>query len=141
VSRSPKRQVVSLRWSVLLAACALVPTGCGRSGDGRVAGAVTERFLRAVQQHDGAAACAQLSQGAVKALEHDEGEACAKAASGLAVSPSAVTRVQVFGTGAKVDLADGHSAFLELTRRGWRLSAAGCTPEPDDQPYTCEVQA
>jgi hypothetical protein len=77
----------------------------------------------------------------VQALEHDEGEACAKAAPGLDVSPSAVSRVQVFGTGAKVDLADGHSAFLELTRRGWRLSAAGCTPEPRDRPYTCELQA
>jgi hypothetical protein len=115
--------------------------GCGRSDDGRTASAVTERFLRAIDQHDGARACAQLSDGALQALEHDKGKRCAQAAPDLDVSPSAVTRAQVFGTGAKVDLADGHSAFLELTRRGWRLSAAGCTPQPDDQPYTCEVQA
>jgi hypothetical protein len=123
------------------AALALALTGCGRADDERVTSVVTERFLRAVEQRDGARACAQLSQGAVQALEHDQGKSCAEAAPDLDVSPSRVTRAEVFGTGAKVDLADGHSAFLELTRRGWRLAAAGCRPEPDDQPFTCEVQA
>jgi hypothetical protein len=127
----------------LLAVCAaaLSLTGCGRADDERATTAVTERFLRAVEQHDGARACAQLAEGAVAALEHDEGKACADAAPDLEISPSPVTRAQVFGTGAKVDLADGRSAFLELTPRGWRLSAAGCRPEPRDQPYTCEVEA
>ena len=122
-------------------ALALVATGCGRADDERVTGVVTERFLQAVEQHDGARACAQLSQGAIEALEHDEGKSCAEAAPELDVSLSRVTRAEVFGTGAKIDLADGHSAFLELTPRGWRLSAAGCRPEADDHPFTCEVQA
>jgi hypothetical protein len=131
------------RRTLALAFCAfaLVAAGCGRADDERVTSVVTERFLRAVEQHDGARACAQLSEGAVEALEHDEGKACAEAAPELDVAPSGVTRVEVFGTGAKVDLADGHSAFLELTPRGWRLSAAGCRPEPDDHPFTCEVEA
>jgi hypothetical protein len=129
------------RLAFALCAIALVATGCGRADDERVTSVVTERFLQAVEQHDGARACAQLSQGAVEALEHDEGKDCAEAAPELDVSPSRVTRAEVFGTGAKVDLADGHSAFLELTRDGWRLSAAGCRPEPDDHPFTCEVEA
>src|SRR3954464_13163003 len=116
-------------------------TGCGRADDRRAGGAVTETFLRAVEQHDGARACAQLSDGAVQALEHDEGKSCERAAQGLDLSPSSVTQTQVFGTGAKVDLADGHSAFLELTRRGWRLSAAGCKPEPNDHPLPGEGEA
>jgi hypothetical protein len=120
---------------------ALLSAGCGRADDERTTRAVTERFLRAVDQHDGARACAQLSDGAVEALEHDEGKSCAEAAPELDVSPSRVTRAEVFGTGAKVDLADGRSAVLELTRRGWRLSAAGCRPEPDDHPFTCEIEA
>jgi hypothetical protein len=124
-----------------LCAVALVSTGCGRADDERVTSIVTERFVRAVEQHDGARACAQLSAGAVEALEHEEGKRCAEAAPGLDVSASPVMRAQVFGTGAKVDLADGHSAFLELTPRGWRISAAGCRPQPHDQPFTCEVQA
>jgi hypothetical protein len=126
-----------------LAVCALASafSGCGRAQDDRAVSAVTERFLHAVQSHDGARACAQLSNGAVQALEHDQGERCTKAVVSLAVEASAVRRSQVFGGGAKVDLADGHSAFLERTRRGWRVSAAGCAPEGDDQPYTCEVEA
>jgi hypothetical protein len=120
---------------------ALVSAGCGRSDDERVTSTVTTRFLRAIDAHNGALACAQLSQGAIKSLEHDEGKTCAKAAPDLDISPSRVTRAEVFGTGAKVDLADGQSAFLELTPHGWRLSAAGCRPEPDDHPFTCEVEA
>jgi hypothetical protein len=139
------RLVVAFRASRILttASCivALLSAGCGRADDERVTGAVTERFLEAVEQHDGARACAQLSDGAVQALEHDQGKSCARAAPDLDVSPSRVTRAEVYGTDAKVDLADGHSAFLELTPRGWRLSAAGCRPEPDDHPFTCEVQA
>ena len=40
----------------------------------------------------------------------------------LDLEPSRVTRAEVFATAAKVDLADGDSAFLELTSSGWRLS-------------------
>src|SRR5213079_125016 len=50
----------------------------------------------------GARACAQLSAGAIDALEHDEDKPCGEAALALDVSPSRVTRAQVFGTGAKV---------------------------------------
>jgi hypothetical protein len=120
---------------------ALLSAGCGRADDERVTSAVTERFLLAVDAHDGERACKQLSQGAIDALEHDEGKPCVEAVPELDVSPSRVTRAQVFGTAAKVDLADGHSAFLELTPLGWRLSAAGCRPEPHDHPYTCEIEA
>jgi hypothetical protein len=115
--------------------------GCGRVDDGRAARAVTERFLAAIDRHDGDVACRQLTVGALEALEHDEGERCTEAVTGLDIAPSAVARAAVYGTGAKVDLTDGHAAFLELTPRGWRISAAGCRPEPGDRPYTCEVEA
>jgi hypothetical protein len=133
---------VSRRPLVLACIAALGLAGCGRADDQRTVSAVTERFLRAVADKDGERACAQLSDGARQALEHDESESCAKAAPEIdAVAPSAVTRAQVFGTSAKVDLADGRSAFLELTRRGWRIAAAGCHPEGGDAPYECEVEA
>ena len=103
--------------------------------------AVTERFLEAVAQDDGARACMRLSAGAIEALEHDEGSACAEAARGLELEASRVTRAQVFATEAKVDLADGASAFLELTSSGWRIAAAGCTPQAGDRPFECELEA
>jgi hypothetical protein len=120
---------------------AVVLTGCGRGHDDRAVATVTERLLRAVQEHDGARACAQLSAQAADALEDDEGERCAEAVVGLDLAPSAVRRTEVFGTAAKVDLANGHSVFVELTQAGWRVSAAGCVPQPADQPYRCEVEA
>jgi hypothetical protein len=116
--------------------------GCGRADDERTVSVVTERFLQAVSDGDGGRACAQLSDGAREALEQDESKSCRKAAPEIeAVAPSRVTRAQVFATAAKVDLADGHSAFLELTRRGWRIAAAGCRPTAGDAPYECEIEA
>ena len=86
-------------------------------------------------------ACAQLSAGTAQALAKDEGEPCAEAARGLDLSVEAVTGAYVFGVSAKVDLAGGESAFLELTPAGWRVAAAGCQPSPGEQPYDCEVEA
>jgi hypothetical protein len=125
---------------VLLAAAALV-AGCGRGDDDRAVSTVTARFVEAVDAGDGRRACALLSAGAVEALEHDESAACAEAAPELEIRAGAVTRTQVFATEAKVDLDAGESAFLELTSNGWRISAAGCTPQGDDEPYECELEA
>jgi hypothetical protein len=127
--------------ALVLCGLAVLLGGCGRAQDDRAASAVTERFLQALQSGDGARACAQLSTGTIDALEHEEGKRCARTVVGLDIEASAVRRTQVFGGGAKVDLDNGHSAFLELTPQGWRISAAGCVPEPRDEPYTCEVEA
>jgi hypothetical protein len=137
------RSAADTAWRTALVLCAVGPlvAGCGRADDARSVTAVTERFLDAVARGDGQRACARLSPGAIEALEHDEGSPCAKAARGLGLEASRVTRAQVFATEAKVDLADGDSAFLELTSSGWRISAAGCTPQPRDQPYECELEA
>jgi hypothetical protein len=115
--------------------------GCGRASDDRAVAVVTQRFLQAVDEHQGARACAQLSTQAAEALAHDEGKPCPEAVVELDLSASAVRRTQVFGVAAKVDLANGHSVFAELTRMGWRLSAADCVPQPDDAPYRCELES
>jgi len=133
---------VSGHTSVLCCVAALAFAGCGRADDDQTVSAVTERFLRAVSEDHSDRACAQLSDGAREALEHDEAKSCREAAAeidGVEVSP--VTRAEVFATTAKVDLADGHSVFLELTRRGWRIAAVGCRPQGGDAPYQCEVEA
>ena len=115
--------------------------GCGRADDDFAVGTVTTRFLAAVEAGDGERACTLLSAGAVDALEHDESSACREAAPALELEPAAFTRTQVFATEAKVDFSGGKSAFLELTSEGWRISAAGCTPQGDDEPYECELEA
>jgi hypothetical protein len=128
------------RLPLVLVVCAVL-AGCGRGDDQRLVSAVTERFVTAVDADDGDLACAQLSSNTAEALEQDEGEPCEEAARGLEISASAVRRTQVFGLSAKVDLADGDSAFLELTPDGWRIAAAGCRPVAGEEPYDCEVEA
>jgi hypothetical protein len=131
------------RQLAVVAVAALGLAGCGRGDDRQAVGVVTERFVRAVAGGEGERACAQLSDGARAALERDESKPCAEAVGELEekVGTSEVTRAEVFATTAKVDLADGQSAFLELTPRGWRLAAAGCRPEGAEEPYQCEVEA
>jgi len=112
--------------------------GCGRDDDERAASAVTARFLTAVQDGDGELACTQLTPSTAESLEASR--PCAEAVTDLDVSLAPVTRVQVYSISAKVD-AGGASYFLERTRTGWRISAAGCTPLTRDEPFDCEAEA
>jgi hypothetical protein len=124
----------------LAAACL---AGCGGDGARSDVRAVSDGFLRALGQHDGAAACRALSDQARAHLENEEGKPCAEAIGGLGLRPSAVRRVQVFVSNAKADLADGDSLFLSDGVDGWRLDAIGCTPEggkPADRPYDCALE-
>jgi hypothetical protein len=130
-----------VRWTVALLVLTATLAGCGRADDDRAVGTVTTRFLDAVEAGEGERACTLLSAGAVRALEHDESSSCREAAPELEVERGAVTRTQVFATEAKVDLAGGESAFLELTSKGWRISAAGCRRRRGDEPYQCELDA
>jgi hypothetical protein len=121
--------------------CVAALAGCGRADDDRDVVSVTSRFLDSVNADNGARACALLSEPAIETLEDEEESSCADAVLELDLEPSAVRRSDVFGVAAKVDLADGRSAFLDLTSAGWRLSAVGCDPGAGDEPYTCELDA
>jgi hypothetical protein len=131
------------RKTLLVLAVATGASGCGRDGDRAQVRAVADRFLAALEAHDGAAACAQLSDATRAELAHSEQKACAEAIGGLGLQRAAVTRVQVFITNAKADLADGDSLFLEQGRNGWRLSAVGCRSQgkPADRPFDCALEA
>jgi hypothetical protein len=123
----------------LVALAALAAAGCGRADDRRTVSATTERFLRAVDEQDGTAACGALSEATAESVASEEEKPCAEAVTQLTLSPSEIRRVQVFGIDAQVDLADGATAFLQLTPVGWRVTAAGCHPSGGDRPYDCEV--
>jgi hypothetical protein len=134
-----------MRWilmTALLAAAGL--TGCGQSANRDAVRTVAERFSAAVAGHDGALACAQLSSATAKQLEQDEKATCARAVESLGLEPAAITRVQVYITNAKVDFANGASAFLEDSADGWKFAALGCRPtegDPQDHPLGCAVES
>jgi uncharacterized protein YceK len=126
----------------LLLAAAVLLAGCGTSDDRDQARTVAERFYAALDQHDGSAACGQLSQATISKLEQDEGKPCAKAITALNIKGAAISGVEVYITNAKVDLASHESAFLDRGPSGWKISAAGCAhgAKPADHPFTCELE-
>jgi hypothetical protein len=134
-----------MRWismTVVLAAIALA--GCGQSANRDDVRAVTDRFSAAVASHDGAEACAQLSENTLKHLEQTEKASCPQAVGSVGLTGARIASVQVYETNAKVNFTNGASAFLEDTADGWKLSALGCRPtqgDPREHPLGCAVES
>ncbi len=43
---------------------------------------------------------------------------------------------------ARVELRSGDVAFLDETEEGWKVSAAGCRPQPgEERSYDCELES
>jgi hypothetical protein len=123
--------------AILLALPAL--SGCGAGAGERDARMTAGRFEAAIQARDGAAACRQLSDSASSKLESSEKKPCEEAILSVGLKPSrAVVDSSVWVTSAQVRLAHD-TLFLDDTSRGWRISAAGCRPQPG-QPYDCELE-
>jgi hypothetical protein len=116
-------------------------TGCGANDAGGAADAA-ERLYAAASDGDGTTACEWLSEDTREQLEQGEQKPCAEAIVGLELSGSRSTKTSAYVTDAKVDLDGGDSVFLEETPGGWRVTAAGCKPVPDQEaPYECEVES
>ena len=115
--------------------------GCG-AADPDGASETAERFYAAAKAQDGAQACDQLGEATHVQLEKDEGKPCPEAVLDLRLTGGRAAGVSSYLTEAKVDLHGGDSVFLERTADGWRVSAAGCHPVPDQEaPYDCEVES
>jgi hypothetical protein len=117
--------------------------GCGTSDDRDQARATTERFFAALDHHDGATACRQLTAAAAQALADQESKPCDEAVTSLDVSPGRITGVEVYVTNGKVDLSSRESVFLDRSPSGWKIGAVGCAHDdkPADHPYNCELEA
>jgi hypothetical protein len=129
------------RQVLMAGAIGLALTGCGANDSGGAAEAA-ERLYAAATDGEGAAACEWLSEATREQLEQDEQRPCAEAIVGLRLSGSRPIGTSTYITDAKVDLDGGDSVFLEETPDGWRVTAAGCKPVPDQEaPYDCEVES
>jgi hypothetical protein len=133
-----------MRRALIALAAAAALAGCGTSDDRAQASGVVERFYDAVRHEDGAAACAQLTDAARKALESQSGKACAEAVTRLDYAGGAIAHAQVFVTSARVDLRGGEATFLDRGPEGWRISAIACKPQEGPssaRPLDCEAEA
>ena len=119
----------------------LVLAACGNSADVREARLAAAGLYSAVQAKRGPAACRRLTAQARRALEDQQRRPCPEAVVELELSQPRVLSVSVFATGAAARMAGGDTVFLDDTRRGWRVSAAGCRPAGADRPYDCEVES
>src|SRR5919201_2267625 len=102
--------------------------GCGTEGSERDARGSVDRFFGALANHDGAAACRELSSEAVSKLEESEKKPCPAAVVGLGLSPARVAQVRVYLGSAEAKLTGGGAVFLDETSGTWKISAAGCKP-------------
>src|SRR3954447_25723237 len=128
---------------LLLAAVAVAMGGCGQSADRDTVRATTTRFLAAYGSHQGAQACAALSDETRKELQSQEKRPCPEAIGQVQLTRGAVKHVDVELTSAKVDLTGGESLFLSEEAAGWRITAVGCKPQgdPTNTPMDCELTA
>jgi hypothetical protein len=126
---------------LLIVAGIVIATVIGfvRTEDDPAAASTAARFSAAIRQHDGAAACRQLSAATVKSLEQQEGAGCEKAVLDVGLKGGAVSKSDVVERSAKVDVGEDGSVFLDNTRRGWLITAFGCKPV-QARPYDCEVE-
>ncbi|BBH70148.1 hypothetical protein ACTI_68330 [Actinoplanes sp. OR16] len=129
------------RTLVVIAGAALLLAGCGEVG-GReeAASQAAERLLSATAARDGAQACAVLAPETVAELEDSAGRPCAEAVLDEDLpQPGPISGASVYGQWAQVHLP-GDTVFLAVFDDGWRVVAAGCTPQGDARPYDCALQ-
>lgn len=120
---------------LLVAAALSAVAACSSAAEPAVE-ATAGRFAAALAGHDGRAACALLTDDARRGTE-TFGRSCAAQLATLP-DPGAVQHVEVWSDAAQVRLA-GDTVFLLRFPDGWRVSAAGCTPQ-EEAPYDCEVE-
>ena len=129
------------RYAVGLAACAILAlAGCAGQGsvENAAAADAAERFAQDVTA-DTQAACGLLAPQTRVELEGSSEASCAEALPEQDIPEAGrVRRVEVFGKDAVVHL-EKDTVFLARFDDGWRVTAAGCTPN-GDHPYDCDVK-
>ena len=123
---------------VAVVAAGVAPSGCGSvSGREEAATAAAQRFLDAVTDGDGVAACAVLAPKTVEELE--KSGSCSEAVLDEDLpEPGPVETADVYGQWARVVMPDD-TVFLAVFPDGWRVVAAGCRPAGEG-PYDCVLQ-
>ena len=127
--------------AVLVIALGGLAAGCGTAGRERDARAVVGEFQTALGDHDGAAACAELSGATSTKLQQDEGKPCRRAILGIGLPAGRPTGADVTVTSASVSLQGGATLFLDQGPRGWEISAAGCRASAPDKPLDCDLES
>ena len=114
----------------------LLATGCASAQRPEV-----ERVATTFEDASGDAQerCDLLMPKTLEQLEEQVGKPCTEGIGDVPVEGGRVESVEVWGGDAQVRLS-GDTVFLTETPTGWRVAAAGCTPQAEG-PYDCEVES
>ena len=127
----------SLILTGVVASCLLA--GCSAGANDAPPAATSTTFYDALRSGQPERACGLLADQTRQELEESEGSSCPEALAQVGLSAHGVTRVDVYGRQALVEM-DGDSLFLAQQSAGWQITAAGCTAH-EDEPYDCQVEA
>lgn len=113
-------------------------SGC--AAEGTEAAKAAEAFHRAVAASDMAAACALLQPHTREetARSSDNGSCESQLQKAKLPDPGKVLRTEQYGQDAFVRF-ENDAVFLAVSGGGWKVTAAGCKPNGEEAPYTCEV--
>ncbi|MBT2479737.1 hypothetical protein J7E94_16185 [Streptomyces sp. ISL-94] len=101
--------------------------------------AAGEGFEQALAAGDNEAACRLLAPETLEQLEQDERKACAQVLGAEQLPKAAsVVATEVYGRQAMLRL-EGDTLFLSQFSDGWKVVAAGCTPQ-GERPYQCVLK-
>ena len=129
--------MVPLHRPIIVLGAALVLTGCS-SGQATTVADTVERLGSAWESADGAAVCDLLAPATRDEVESSTGKPCASGVLEEELSaPGAVESTQVWGDSAQVRAVED-TLFLARFPTGWKVMAAGCTPQRG-KPYDCRV--
>lgn len=135
---SPRMRVAQATSAFLAVA---VLASCGTDSSERDASAVVERFRGALAARDGRLACDLLTGPTRVALEAQEMSPCGRAVLGLGLRGGGEAMdAEVYMNSGLVEVGPRDFAFLDQTRAGWRISAAGCVPAAPNMPYECDLE-
>lgn len=111
---------------------------CGDAGQRVKIEQATSAFFAAVAGHRDTAACAELVPQAAQSLQTSD-SSCAEQIGKLKLTGGTIDTVRVWGYRAQV-LMSKDTVFLARLPSGWKITAAGCRPQPKG-PYDCDVEA
>jgi hypothetical protein len=119
-------------------ALTVLASGCSAQSE-PAARKVASDFARAVTSGDGSQGCSLLAPETRSQLEQSAKQPCVKAIGGEGLQPPGAPRhFASYGTMAQATFAKD-VVFLAEFKTGWKVMAAGCTPQPG-QPYNCQLQ-
>lgn len=117
-------------------AALMVLPGC--APEGTAAADAAREFHQALSGSEWSAACALLQSDTRDKTAREQESSCEDHLRNLRIpEPGTVTRTEIYGRAALVEF-ENDAVFLAAAEGGWKITAAGCTPN-GDAPYTCEV--